>query len=39
MATLATKLNARSEDFKANAQAMHALVADLNARLAADGRP
>jgi 3-methylcrotonyl-CoA carboxylase beta subunit len=33
MATLATKLNARSEDFKANAQAMHALVADLNARL------
>ncbi|GAP35829.1 carboxyl transferase domain-containing protein [Piscinibacter sakaiensis] len=35
MPTLASALNPRSEDFKANAAAMQALVADLNARLAA----
>ncbi len=34
MPTLATKLNARSEEFKANAAVMRALVDDLNARLA-----
>ena len=34
MPTLATKLNVRSEDFKANAAAMRALVDDLNAKLA-----
>jgi 3-methylcrotonyl-CoA carboxylase beta subunit len=34
MPALATKLNARSEDFKANAAAMRALVEDLNAKLA-----
>jgi 3-methylcrotonyl-CoA carboxylase beta subunit len=34
MPALATKLNARSEDFKAHAAAMRALVEDLNARLA-----
>jgi 3-methylcrotonyl-CoA carboxylase beta subunit len=33
MPVLATKLNARSEDFKHNAAAMRALVADLNAKL------
>ncbi len=35
MPTLASKLNARSEDFKANAAAMRVLVDDLNAKLAA----
>jgi 3-methylcrotonyl-CoA carboxylase beta subunit len=35
MPTLATKLNVRSEEFKANAAAMRALVDDLNAKLAA----
>ena len=34
MPTLATKLNARSEEFKANAAVMRALVDDLNAKLA-----
>ena len=34
MPTLATKLNARSEGFRANAVAMQALVQDLNAKLA-----
>ncbi len=34
MPALASKLNPRSEDFKANATAMRALVDDLNARLA-----
>jgi 3-methylcrotonyl-CoA carboxylase beta subunit len=34
MPALATKLHARSEDFKAHAAAMRALVEDLNARLA-----
>ena len=34
MPTLASKLNVRSEDFKANAAAMRALVVDLNAKLA-----
>jgi 3-methylcrotonyl-CoA carboxylase beta subunit len=34
MPALATKLNVRSEEFKANAAAMRALVDDLNARLA-----
>ena len=34
MSTLATQLNARSEDFKANAAAMRLLVDDLNAKLA-----
>ncbi len=34
MPTLASKLNPRSEDFKANAAAMRALVDDLNAKLA-----
>ena len=34
MPTLATKLNVRSEEFKANAAAMRALVDDLNAKLA-----
>ncbi|HWH84699.1 MAG TPA: carboxyl transferase domain-containing protein [Burkholderiaceae bacterium] len=34
MPALASKLNPRSEDFKANAAAMRALVDDLNARLA-----
>jgi 3-methylcrotonyl-CoA carboxylase beta subunit len=34
MPALATKLNVRSEEFKANAAAMQALVDDLNARLA-----
>ncbi len=34
MPALASRLNARSEDFKANAAAMRALVDDLNARLA-----
>ena len=34
MPTLASKLNARSEEFKANAAAMRALVDDLNAKLA-----
>jgi 3-methylcrotonyl-CoA carboxylase beta subunit len=34
MPVLASKLNARSEDFRANAAAMRALVDDLNARLA-----
>ena len=33
MPTLVSKLNPRSEDFKNNAAAMRALVADLNARL------
>ncbi len=33
MPTLASKLNARSEEFKANAAAMRALVDDLNAKL------
>jgi 3-methylcrotonyl-CoA carboxylase beta subunit len=33
MPTLASKLNPRSEEFKSNAQAMQALVADLNAQL------
>ena len=33
MAHLQSKLNARSEDFRANAAAMKALVADLNAKL------
>ena len=33
MPTLASKLNARSEDFKAHAAAMRALLVDLNARL------
>ena len=35
MPALASKLSPRSEDFKANAAAMRALVDDLNARLAA----
>ncbi|UIF86414.1 methylcrotonoyl-CoA carboxylase [Cupriavidus necator] len=34
MPTLETKLNARSESFKANAESMQALVADLKARIA-----
>ncbi|NUO84958.1 MAG: methylcrotonoyl-CoA carboxylase, partial [Cupriavidus sp.] len=34
MPTLETKLNARSESFKANAEAMRALVADLKAKIA-----
>ncbi|UIF87602.1 methylcrotonoyl-CoA carboxylase [Cupriavidus necator] len=34
MPTIETKLNARSESFKANAEAMQALVADLEARIA-----
>src|SRR5687768_16598876 len=34
MPVLASKLNPRTEDFKANAAAMRALVDDLNARLA-----
>ncbi|AQV92432.1 methylcrotonoyl-CoA carboxylase [Cupriavidus necator] len=34
MPTLETKLNARSESFKANAEAMQAVVADLKARIA-----
>lgn len=34
MAVLATKLNARSADFKANADAMRAVIDDLNAKLA-----
>ena len=34
MAALETKLDARGEDFKANARAMQALVSDLHARLA-----
>ncbi|MGH8785327.1 MAG: carboxyl transferase domain-containing protein [Cupriavidus necator] len=34
MPTLETKLNARSESFKANADSMQALVADLKARIA-----
>ena len=34
MTVLASKLNVRSEDFKANAAAMGALVDDLNAQLA-----
>ena len=34
MAVLTSKLNPRSEDFKANAQAMRLLVGDLNAKLA-----
>ena len=34
MPALASKLNPRSDDFKANAAAMRALVDDLNARLA-----
>ena len=34
MPVLASKLNPRTEDFKVNAQAMRALVDDLNARLA-----
>jgi len=34
MPALISKLNTRAEDFKANAQAMRALVDDLNARLA-----
>ena len=34
MPALASKLSPRSEDFKANASAMRALVADLNAKLA-----
>ena len=34
MPALASKLNPRSEDFKANAAAMRALVDDLNAKLA-----
>ncbi|MES2960434.1 MAG: carboxyl transferase domain-containing protein [Pseudomonadota bacterium] len=34
MPTLASKLNVRSEEFKANAAAMRALVDDLNAKLA-----
>ena len=34
MPVLASKLNARTEDFKANAAAMRALVDDLNAKLA-----
>ena len=34
MSTLSTQLNARSEDFKANAAAMRLLVDDLNAKLA-----
>ena len=34
MPALASKLSPRSEDFKANAAAMRALVDDLNARLA-----
>ena len=33
MPTLASKLNPRSEDFKANAAAMRSLVDDLNAKL------
>ena len=33
MAHLLSKLNPRSEDFRVNAAAMAALVADLNARL------
>jgi 3-methylcrotonyl-CoA carboxylase beta subunit len=33
MPTLVSKLNPRSEEFKANAQAMQALVADLNAQI------
>jgi 3-methylcrotonyl-CoA carboxylase beta subunit len=35
MPTLATKLNVRSEEYRANAAAMRTLVDDLNARLAA----
>ncbi|RDK09958.1 carboxyl transferase domain-containing protein [Cupriavidus lacunae] len=35
MAAIETKLNARSETFRTNAQAMQALVADLEARIAA----
>ncbi|MGX6571641.1 methylcrotonoyl-CoA carboxylase, partial [Cupriavidus necator] len=34
MPIIETKLNARSESFKANAEAMQALVADLEARIA-----
>ncbi|MDE2299987.1 MAG: methylcrotonoyl-CoA carboxylase, partial [Burkholderiales bacterium] len=34
MPVLASKLSTRSDDFKANAAAMRALVDDLNARLA-----
>ncbi|MBP0625349.1 methylcrotonoyl-CoA carboxylase, partial [Cupriavidus sp. LEh25] len=34
MPTLETKLNARSESFKANADAMRELVADLKAKIA-----
>ena len=34
MPAIASKLNPRSEDFKANAAAMRALVDDLNAKLA-----
>ncbi|MBP0633755.1 methylcrotonoyl-CoA carboxylase, partial [Cupriavidus sp. AcVe19-6a] len=34
MAAIETKLNARSEAFKNNAQAMQALVADLEAKIA-----
>ncbi len=34
MSVLHSKLNARSAEFKANAEAMQALIADLNARLA-----
>ena len=34
MSALASKLSPRSEDFKANAAAMRALVDDLNAKLA-----
>ena len=34
MPALASKLNPRSDDFKANAAAMRALVDDLNAKLA-----
>ncbi|MBY4946328.1 methylcrotonoyl-CoA carboxylase [Cupriavidus respiraculi] len=37
MPTLDTKLNARSESFKANAEAMQALVADLKTKIAALG--
>ena len=35
MPAIASKLTPRSEDFKANAAAMRALVDDLNAKLAA----
>ena len=38
MPALASKLNARTEDFKANAAAMRALVDDLNAKLAKIGQ-